>query len=187
MNISNQRSVKSCLPQFRFNICKVFSLPHPLSRKPHKISTGFNYSDALGNGGFGIEGVCVGHRLNADRVGAAEGTGPIGMMEDCIWDPLLVPLEGAFWRDVRLPSLEGGGEFVSRSIGGLGWVFKLPSLERGVFQAPLLEGWVDLLFWLPSLEGLGVGLSLGYFRRAWGGFIILSNPQLPSEHSSYSF
>jgi hypothetical protein len=54
---------------------QVFGFPHSLRSKTHKISSGLNDSDALGNRGLRVECVGVGHGLNADGEGAAGGDG----------------------------------------------------------------------------------------------------------------
>ena len=75
VNIGNQRSVKTGFSQFFLYYGQVFCLPDTLCGQSHIISSGLNNPYALGNRFSGVEGICVGHRLETDRVGATERDG----------------------------------------------------------------------------------------------------------------
>ncbi len=73
MDVGNERMSESCFP---YPVTDLFQGVGGLNigcRHTHIIGTGLNNADALLYGGFNIQGIGIGHRLQADRISSPHG------------------------------------------------------------------------------------------------------------------
>ncbi len=65
VNVGDKGHVATLLTKSRTYHADVLGLAHSLGRKPHVIGSGIGDSAALRNRSLGVDGRCVGHRLQA--------------------------------------------------------------------------------------------------------------------------
>ena len=72
MHVGHQRDIASGLVEATAHVGKGGRLGLPLGGEPHYLAAGFGYALRLPGAGFGVEGIGVGHRLQAHGVVASD-------------------------------------------------------------------------------------------------------------------
>ena len=73
VDVGNQRYAHAAAIQRCLDVPQILGLVERRRRQPHQLATGVDQLDGFGHRGVGVHGVADGHRLQADRVVAADG------------------------------------------------------------------------------------------------------------------